>query len=298
MHDVARGEGRRLVNGAGAITWEVSSGLIARAAECLADGPMETAQVASRVLHVRGNAGAAAKAVFALLGSDDRFAVDGAGVWRLRDESASGGLLAGERFVVVDVETTGGSPARGHRITEFAAVVVEDGRIGTVFSSLVNPGRPIPPTITRLTGISQDLVKDAPAFAALLPRIEPLLAGRVFVAHNASFDWRFLCAETERASGRRPSGRRLCTVRLARRMLPAQARCSLDALSEHFGIEIEARHRAEDDAVGTARLLLRFLEMLEHSGIGDWEALEAHLAPRRRARPRRRTGQPTSIDRI
>jgi DNA polymerase III subunit epsilon len=287
-----------VVTGTGALSWEGGGGLVDRAAEYLAEGPMETAQVASRVLHVRGNAGAAAKAVFALLGGDDRFAVDGAGVWRLRDRPGPGGALTGERFVVVDVETTGGSPARGHRITEFAAVAVEDGEIGEVFSSLVNPERPIPSMITRLTGISQSMVQDAPPFAALLPRIEPLLAGRVFVAHNAGFDWRFLCAETERAAGRRPAGRRLCTVRLARRTLPAQARCSLDALAEYFDIEIAARHRAEDDAVGTARLLLRLLAMLEDRGVGDWAALEAHLAPQSRSRPRRRTGRPTSIDRI
>ena len=282
----------------GALTWEASGGLVDRAAEFLADGPMDTAQVASRVLHIRGNAGAAAKAVFALLGGDDRFSVDGAGVWRLRSRASAGERLAAERFVVVDVETTGGSPARGHRITEFAAVAVENGTVGEVFSSLVNPERPIPTMITRLTGISQSMVANAPRFAELLPRIEPLLTGRVFVAHNASFDWRFLCAETERARGRTPAGRRLCTVKLARRMLPAQARCSLDALADYFGIEIAARHRAEDDAVGTARLLLHLLEMVETRGIGDWASLEAHLAPRRRSRTPRRTGRPTSIDRI
>src|SRR6185369_16937514 len=125
-------------------------------------------------------------------------------------------------FIVVDVETTGTGAIRGDRVTEVAAVHVRGGVVEPVFTSLVNPGRPIPWFITSLTGIDDAMVRDAPSFSDIAGELAAHLAGRVFVAHNAAFDWGFLNAEFSRvASGAFdvlvPS--RLCTVRLARRLL-------------------------------------------------------------------------------
>jgi DNA polymerase-3 subunit epsilon len=192
-------------------------------------------------------------------------------------------------YVVVDVETTGGRARAGDRITEVAAVVVRDGQIGEVFETLVNPQRPIPRWITRLTNISWDMVRDKPTFPEICDRLVDVLSGHVFVAHNATFDWNFISTEVERATGRRLEGRRLCTVRMARRLLPQLRRRSLDYVTQHYGIEIEARHRAGGDAVATAHVLLRLLRDARHRGIGCWTDLQRLMdGDTGRARRRRR----------
>jgi DNA polymerase III epsilon subunit family exonuclease len=272
-----------------------SGSLVEKAIVLLGAGPLATADLAAEVLSLRGNPRAAAAAVFTLLGSDPRVRVDGAGVWRLREEVPDGARpLAGEEFVVVDVETTGGSPARGHRVIEVAAVRVANGRVRETFSTLINPRCPIPRMITSLTGIAGDMVADAPPFEAVAPRLAEVLDGRVFVGHNASFDWRFISAEMERCTARTLAGRQLCTLRLARRMLPHLPSRSLGALADYFGLAMDAHHRALDDALATARLLLRFLDRLEEAGVMDWLSLEAFLQvpPVRR----RRSFLPRSVD--
>jgi DNA polymerase-3 subunit epsilon len=190
-------------------------------------------------------------------------------------------------YAVVDVETTGSSPL-GDRITEVAAVVVENGEVRTVFETLVNPRRPIPPYISALTHITWDMVKDAPTFAEICDQLLGVLEGRIFVAHNASFDWRFVNAEVERAIGRQLEGRRLCTVRLARKVLPHLRRRSLDSVTNHYAIEIAARHRAGGDALATAHVLLRLLRDVRGRGCETWNDLETLLGGGRRLRGKRR----------
>jgi DNA polymerase-3 subunit epsilon len=191
--------------------------------------------------------------------------------------------------VVVDVETTGGSPRQGHRITEVAAVCVSGGEIRRTYATLVNPQRRIPSMITALTGISEEMVRDAPCFRDVASELHQVLRGRVFVAHNASFDWGFLCCEMERALGGRLEGRQLCTVRLARKLLPQLPSRSLDALAFYFGLEIEARHRALDDAVATAHVLLRLIDQLQDMEVRDWVEVQKLLARRAKTRRRRKT---------
>jgi DNA polymerase III subunit epsilon len=271
--------------------------LVARAMELLAAAPRATAELAEQVLGLRGNPQAAALAVFTLLGSDSRFQVDGGGVWSLAGAGASPLLPAAlleEEWVVVDVETTGGSPEHGHRITEIAAVRVSAGRVTERFSTLVNPGRRIPGMITALTGISDQMVRDAPRFGEVAPSLCDFLAGSVFVAHNATFDWRFLSTEVHTALGRRLDGRQLCTVKLARRLLPQLPSRSLDALAIYFGLEIESRHRALDDAVATAHVLLRLIDLLHDRGVTDWAGVQTVLGAR--TARRRRTASPRSMD--
>ncbi|WP_179402678.1 exonuclease domain-containing protein [Burkholderia guangdongensis] len=145
----------------------------------------------------------------------------------------------------VDLETTGGSAAE-HRITEIG--VVEIGPLGvSTWTSLVNPGQPIPPFIQQLTGITDAMVRDAPPFAALASTLFERLDGKLFVAHNASFDRGFLHAEFERV-GLVFNPDFLCTVRLSRALFPREARHGLDALIARHGLVPAARHRALADA--------------------------------------------------
>jgi DNA polymerase III subunit epsilon len=190
-------------------------------------------------------------------------------------------------YVVVDVETTGGSFTRGHRITEFAAVRLSgDGRIVDEYRSLVNPERPIPPVISAITNISWDMVRSAPRFAEVAHDVANVLRGAVFVAHNAGFDWRFVAAELERA-GIPAGGRTLCTVQLARKVVPEVRSRSLDSLSYFFNIPNAARHRAWGDAEATVELFRRLMDRLETLDVARWAELQRLLQQRARRRKRR-----------
>jgi DNA polymerase-3 subunit epsilon len=275
--------------------------LAKKALKLLQGGPLPTVEVAAKVLGITHGAGAAAAAVFTLLGTDPRFAVSPDGVWSLRARKEKAPPepsrpLREEEWVVVDLETTGGSPYRGHRVTEVAAVWVSGGKVTDSYSSLVNPDRPIPGMITSLTGITHEMVAGAPRFHQVAPKVAEAIEGRVFVAHNAAFDWRFLCHEMQQATGMAPRGKTLCTVRLARKLLPELPSRGLDALSLYFGVEIESRHRALDDAVATAHILCRLIEMLEERGASDWNGLEEVLGKRAKRKPRKRKATPQSME--
>lgn len=280
---------------------ERDGSLTDRALRVLVDEPLPSVEVARRVLGITGGAGAAAQAVFTLLGGDPRFAVDARGVWSVAPPPSPEAPtivrpLREEDFVVVDVETTGGSPYRGHRVTEVAAVRVSGGRIADTYCTLVNPERPIPSMITGLTGITQAMVADQPRFAQIARDVSAALQGSVFVAHNAAFDWRFMCHEMSMATGMTLSGRQLCTVRLSRKLLPQLPSRSLDGLAHWFGVEIESRHRALDDAVATAKVLLKLIDMLEDQGVADWDEMQRMLKKRKPRKPRKRKAAPQSME--
>lgn len=196
-------------------------------------------------------------------------------------------------YVVVDVETTGGSVRTSHRVIEIAAVVMDGtGRTIDEFRSLVNPERPIPRNITALTGISEAMVRDAPCFHEVAEQVERVLGDRVFVAHNAGYDLGFVGFELIWALRTAPEARVLCTLRLARKLVPEIRRRSLASLCWYFGIEHEAPHRAWADARATAAVLARLFERLEEREIYDWEALEKLLAARPPRRKRSALPQP------
>ena len=216
----------------------------------------------------------------------------------------AGGGVKGETafadvpFIVVDVETTGISAHGGDRITEVAAVLVHGRQVEDAFHSLVNPQRPIPHYVTHLTGISDAMVRDAPRFREIAGDLAQHFVGRVFVAHNARFDWGSLSAEYGRVANAaldELATAQLCTVRLARRLLSHLPRRNLDAVAWHYGVAIDGRHRAAGDARATAHILLGLLRDAERSGVYSWEALDAMLA-RRTARARRRTALPRPSD--
>jgi DNA polymerase-3 subunit epsilon len=195
-----------------------------------------------------------------LLGSDDRFRFDpDERRWRaaVHDRLVRG--IADVPFVVVDLETIGGGPT-GAGITEIGAVRVVGGRLTDSFVTLVNPGGPIPPFVSNLTGITDAMVAGAPPLDEALPRFLQFLGDGVLVAHDASFDVAHLNA-AHRAWAGRPLGLpALCTLRLARRLLPGLRRRSLDAVAAELGIACFDRHRALPDARITAEILCVFLE--------------------------------------
>ena len=157
-------------------------------------------------------------------------------------------------YVVVDVETTGGRGAN-HRITEFAAVRLRGDRIVDRYQTLLNPERPIPPTISRLTGISQAMVANAPRFVDVADTIADFIGDRVFVAHNVGFDYRFLRFEFERL-GRSFRSPKMCTCSGMRRQYPGLRSYSLAALCQTFDIPLKQHHRALCDAEAAAELLV------------------------------------------
>lgn len=253
-----------------------SVGLVARAAALLSEGPRHTLEVAREVMGLRGNPSVASTAVFALLGQDERFQVDGSGQWRMVADASTypGPRLTRLSYAVVDVETTGGSFRRGHRVTEVAVVPVDEGRVGEGFETLVNPGRRISPRIQGLTGITDQMVARAPFFEGIAPRVADTLEGRVFVAHNVRFDWGFIREELLTTTGDAPDPTLLCTLRLSRRLLPRLRGYGLDEVTRHFDIRVHRRHRAYGDALATARLLIHLLMEAESRGLSDLHALQ------------------------
>ncbi|MBI5647020.1 MAG: DEDD exonuclease domain-containing protein [Ignavibacteriae bacterium] len=175
-------------------------------------------------------------------------------------------------FVVCDVETTGLSPDH-NRMTEIALVRVAEGRVVEKYQTLINPRQFIPPFITELTGITNEMVYSAPDADEVLPAIRAFIGDAVFVGHNARFDFSFVDAALRRAGLAPLENAVLCTARLARRLVPALAKKNLGSIARHLGISNPRAHRASGDAETTARILLHFAGMVseEHdvADLGD-----------------------------
>lgn len=164
-------------------------------------------------------------------------------------------------FVVTDTETTGTS-ADTQRIIEIAAVKVRGGQIVDQFSQLINPGVSVPRFISQMTGITTAMLFNEPSTAEVMPRFLEFLGDGVLVAHNLPFDQRFIDAELRRMGKGPLTNPTLCTLRLARRLLPGLPSKGLAPVAAFLGIKFRARHRALGDAEVTARVLLRFLAQL------------------------------------
>jgi len=262
--------------------------------EQLSSGPATSAALCDLVLGLAGAPSVVAERLaVALLGPDPRVCQLADGRWSLVAEARGSPLLEECTFAVVDVETTGSSAGGGDRVTEVAIVVVQGARCEIVFETLVNPGRPIPMPASMVTGITDAMVRAAPSFGEVADGLLAALAGRVFVAHNARFDWTFLTAELKRVRDLALNGPRLCTVRLSRRLLPGLRSCGLDSVTNWFGFENPARHRAGGDALVTAQLLARLLGLAREAGartLADLAQLEARRA---RKAKRKRSAMPT-----
>ena len=161
-------------------------------------------------------------------------------------------------YAIVDIETTGGN-ASLEKITEIAVFIHDGKKIVDQFSTLINPERFISSFITRLTGIDNEMVSNAPKFYEVAKKIVEITEGKIFVAHNAQFDYSFI-REEFKTLGYTFSRDYLCTVKLSRKLIPGFRSYSLGTLCGNLGINIENRHRASGDALATVKLFEMLLE--------------------------------------
>jgi DNA polymerase-3 subunit epsilon len=253
--------------------------LVDRALEFLVGGPRTARELAEQILALPNAPEAVAdRLAAALLGADPRVRKLDDGRWAGVAAASQSPMLDEVAFAVLDVETTGTRAADDDRVTDVAVVLVQGTRRELVYESLVNPGRSIPPWITSMTGIDDAMVRNAPTFDRIADDLLQVLSGRVFTAHNARFDWGFIDAEVKRTRGLALVGSRMCTVKLARALLPELPSRGLDAMQEHFRIPNTARHRARGDALATAELLERLLEMARERNCRTLADVEAMVA--------------------
>lgn len=262
MHDAAA-PARRPLKGVAPVP---ASSLSGRAVAYLDAGPADAVVLARDVLGVvRPRREIADRLLQTLLAADPRVARLPDGRWTLAPERGSP-RIEDCTFAVVDVETTGMSPARGGRVIEVAVARLSPGGLTVALDTLVRGDAPVPEGIAGLTGITAAMLNGAPRFAAIADALLGTMEGAVFVGHNARYDWGFLSAELDRTRGVRLTGPRLCTIRLTRKLVPALDYRNLDAVLYHFGITTPVRHRAGPDAVATAKVLTRLLALARERG--------------------------------
>ncbi len=204
--------------------------------------------------------------------------------------------LSNQPFVVVDLETTGGS-AIYDRVIEVAAIRVRGGVVEDALDTLVDPCTGVPPFITRLTGISSPMLRGRPTVDRVLPALERLMDDAIVVAHNASFDYAFL-ANAFKRTGVQWERERLCTLRLARRLLPGLPSYKLDSLCAHLDLSYVQRHRARPDADATVSLLQHLLDRAAREGVeelGQLLQLQQQPIARKRSKARVDEAQVASL---
>ena len=181
-------------------------------------------------------------------------------------------MLGLNEYIVLDLETTGLSKRR-HRITEIAAVKVKGNKIVDEFQTLVNPRCPIPGFITKLTGITDDMVINAPTIDKILPSFLDFIGQSPLVAHNATFDYGFISHNAENHLNFSLENQKLCTRKLANRLLPDLPSKKLSNLCEHFNIQNIQAHRAMADVKATSKLFSKFVSMMRKNDIKSKDEL-------------------------
>ena len=182
----------------------------------------------------------------------------------------------GKRYAIIDIETTG-VRAKRDKITEIAVVLVENGQVISKWSSLINPERSVPKEITRITGITTEMVSESPKFYEAARDFLDFVKGSVFVAHNAHFDYGFI-QEEFRQLGFSFSMKRLCTLRMSKRLLPGMGSYSLANLTKKLNITVLRSHRALDDALATSELLLLLLSNESNEFLAESQILKKAIA--------------------
>lgn len=272
----------------------VSSSSLAQDLEALLrerEGAAALDEVCRRILLMPAlSAELAGHLVKGLVGEDPRFVINGQDVV-LHEETDEEVWARRSSFAVVDVETTMGG-SHSLRIIEVAVCRLTNGQMST-WSSLVNPGRPIPRWISEFTGITNATVEGAPRFEEVAGELLERLEDAIMVAHHARFDMACLSAEFERAFSLRLANRYLCTVELARRFLPGPENYRLETISRYLRLTHERPHRAWSDAQTTAEL---FRELEARAGNELVRFLRPRRTGRRNARPAR-TAEPVGPDR-
>jgi DNA polymerase III subunit epsilon len=155
-------------------------------------------------------------------------------------------------YAIVDIETTGTySAANG--ITEISILVFDGTTIVSTFETLINPGQPIPRFIQAMTGITDEMVADAPSFSDIAEKVYSILHDKIFIAHNVNFDYSFVNGHL-RQHGFELNSKKLCTVRLSRKILPGFPSYSLGKLCQSLGIPVNGHHRAGADTEATVKI--------------------------------------------
>lgn len=170
-------------------------------------------------------------------------------------------------YVIVDIETTGGNKNTG-RITEIAAIKHDGVKVIDTFETLVNPERPIPPFVKKLTGISDQMVAEAPLFSEIAEKFDRFTANTIFIAHNVNFDYRFL-REEFRKIGMEFNRRKMCTVQLSRKAFPGLPSYSLGKITEELSITLDGHHRAGVDAKATTKLFEMIIQKESQKDLFD-----------------------------
>ena len=230
-----------------------------------------------------------------VLGRHDRLKLRGDGAWLLADEAPQSGSAVLDEFVVLDIETTGLQPSR-QRIIEIAIARFTAGAMSNRWESLCSPGRRVPAYITKLTGIDNDLLEDAPVFEAIADTAVALLTDAVIVGHNIEFDLGFLNAELQRVGRSAVVNDRLDTLALATRLVPGLRKPTLNALAERLGVpgQPKTRHRAGPDAALTGMVAVTLLEYARDAGFQTLDDVKS-IGRSVTRRPRERMARASSV---
>ncbi len=237
------------------------------------NGRASAVSVVDFVMKIRKpDPGLACLLVADLIDKDPRLTLNGDMVELCADGFDKRELQATE-FVVFDLETTG-AKAPPCRITEIGAYRVRNGQVMDEFQTLVNPEMPIPWFITQLTGINDDMVRDAPLFRDVAHDFLSFIGDSILVAHNSGFDMRFLNHEIGRVyQDYRVANPCLCTVQLSRKLLPNILNHKLKTVAAHYSIDLVNHHRASADAFATAHIFVNLLTKLHDRGVTDLAAV-------------------------
>ena len=188
----------------------------------------------------------------------------------------SAGELERAPYIVVDNETTGLSPTE-NEIIEIGAIKAEGGEIKDIFNKLVKPKNALPPEITNLTGISDEMLIDAPMIEDVLPEFMSFVGSGTLVAHNADFDVPFLNEAIRRSLGKEMKNDIICTLRTARAILPKLENHKLHTVANYFKVPLSARHRAIGDCEATYQVWLKLIEKLKGKNINTKAELAKFL---------------------
>jgi DNA polymerase III epsilon subunit family exonuclease len=234
-----------------------------------AGGRASAVRIVDRVMKIRKVEPTLAVSLIAdLIDRDPRLVLDGDTVQFLGDERHQFELQDTD-FVVLDLETTG-AKAPPSRVIEIGAYRVRDGEIHDAFHTLVDPQTPIPRFVGMLTGISDEMVRKAPKFAEVADELMKFIGTSVIVAHNSQFDMGFLNYEIAKVYGEyRLSNQSLCTVQLARGVIDGIDNHKLKTVANYYSVELINHHRAAEDALATAHILIRLLKELKELGVND-----------------------------
>jgi len=194
------------------------------------------------------------------------------------------GELESGNFSLIDLETTGLNPQE-NEIIEIGSMKISSGELKGVFNKLVRPKGPLSEEITRITGITREMLEGCPEIGAVLPELLDFIGNDALIAHNAEFDMAFLQEGVSRHLNRKLDNRVVCTLSLARAVLPNLDNHKLHTIARYFKIEISARHRAIGDVEATYQIWLKLVEKLQNKGVATMNDLEKYLASHARQAP-------------